>query len=72
MAATVAELTPAELRTLIAEVVHDQLTELLADPDQGQELRPEFVELVNDRMRRFTEEPRTLSLGEAFDEIERG
>lgn len=41
MASTVADLTPAELRALIEEVVHDQLLELIGDPDEGLPLRDE-------------------------------
>lgn len=42
MAATVAELTPAELRQMIQEAVRDELADLVSDPDEGLELRPEI------------------------------
>lgn len=53
MAATVADLTPSELRLLIEDVVQEKLVELLGDPDEGLELRPEVREqLERQRMRR--------------------
>lgn len=66
MASTVADLTPAELRALIAEVVHDQLVELIGDPDEGLELRPDFVLMLQERVRRFEKNGRTVSLEDAF------
>jgi len=71
MAATVAELTPAELRALIAEVVDERLVELLGDPDEGLELRPEFVQLIQERVSRYRKEAKTVSLSEAFGAIQR-
>lgn len=38
----VADLTVDELRALIREVVHEQLRDLLADPDKGLELTDEI------------------------------
>lgn len=55
MATTVGELTPAELRAMIEEVVHDQLIDLIGDPDQGLKLRPEVreqLERQQERVRR--------------------
>ena len=40
---TVADLTVEEFRELVREVVLQTLAELLRDPDQGLELREEFV-----------------------------
>ena len=71
MAATVAELTPAELRALIAEVVDERLVELLGDPDEGLELRPEFVQLIQERVSRYRKGAKTVSLSEAFGAVER-
>ena len=39
----VAELTTDELRELVREVVLQTFAELLGDPDEGLELRPEFA-----------------------------
>lgn len=70
MAATVAELTPNELRALVAEVVHEQLVELLGDPDEDLELRPEFVQLLQERVAHFEKGGKTLTLEEAFAPFE--
>jgi hypothetical protein len=42
VAPSVAELSVDELRTLIHEVVTEVINELLADPDEGLELREEL------------------------------
>jgi len=52
MAATVADLTPSELRLLIEDVVQEKLVELLGDPDEGLELRPEIREPLERQRRR--------------------
>ncbi len=44
MPATVAELTPEELRALIEEIVHDQIIELFGDPEEGLAIRLEVRE----------------------------
>lgn len=49
MASTVAEMTVAELRNLIAEVVEEKLAEVV-DPDEGLKLRPEFAAQLRDEM----------------------
>ena len=41
---TVKDLSIEELRSLIADVLEDKLRELLGDPDEGLELRPEVRE----------------------------
>jgi hypothetical protein len=41
---TVAEMTAAQLRTLIQSAVKEALQEILRDPDANLELRPEFEE----------------------------
>lgn len=52
MATTVAELTPAELRAMIEEIVRDELLDALVDPDEGLDLRPEVrAQLENQRER---------------------
>jgi hypothetical protein len=48
MRGTVAQMTKAELRALIAETIKLKLLELLKDPDAGLELRED----VRDRLRR--------------------
>lgn len=45
---TVSELSVEELRSLIGEVVEEKLRELLSDPDEDLEIRPEIRErLIN-------------------------
>ena len=48
---TVADLTVAELREMIRAAVVEALAELIEDPDEGLELREEFVEELKRRMR---------------------
>jgi hypothetical protein len=38
----VKDLSVEELRSLIGEVIEEKLFELLGDPDEGQEIRPEI------------------------------
>lgn len=64
--ATVAEMTPAELRAMIEEVVHDQLSDLIADPDEGFELRPEFVERLRREQAAIAAGDRGVSLAEVL------
>ena len=47
---TVADLTVAELRDVIRETVAEALAELIEDPDEGLELREEFVEEMAERL----------------------
>ncbi len=39
-----ADLTVEELKGLIREIIHEELRDLLEDPDRGRELRPELEE----------------------------
>lgn len=59
-------MTPAELRSLVEDVVQEQLAELIGDPDEGLALRPEFLQLLKQRIARFENEGTTVSLEEAF------
>lgn len=63
---TVGEMTVAEFRALVEDIVRDQLAELLRDPDEGLELHPEFLRRLEDRRNRFANEGETVSLDEAF------
>lgn len=63
---TVGEMTVAEFRALVEDIVRDQLAELLGDPDEGLELRPEFLRLLEERRNRFANGAETLSLDDAF------
>ena len=48
---TVADLTVAELRDMIRETVAEALAELIEDPDDGLELREEFVAEMAERLK---------------------
>ncbi len=55
----VADLTLEQFRTFIEEIVEQHLEEYLGDPDEGLELRPEFVRklkksLAHPPKRRYT------------------
>ena len=50
MAMTIADMTVAELRQLIADVVEEKLVEVLLDPDYGLELRPEVAARLREQM----------------------
>ncbi len=53
---TVKDMTPEDLKELIAEVVEEKVRELLADPDEGLVIRPE----VEKRLRSSLTQPRKL------------
>lgn len=65
MPTTLAEMTPAELRAVVEEVVHDQLVELLGDEDEGLELRPE----IRDRLLRQRQEVLAGERGTPLDQV---
>jgi len=67
MPTTVADLTPEELRAMIEEVVRDQLADILGDPDEGLEVRPELVAQLREQMKKVREG----ELGTPFAEIPR-
>lgn len=59
---TVAEMTADELRHMIEDVVEDKLMDLVRDPDQGLELRPEFEAEILRRMERFEQDGESVDL----------
>ena len=61
-----ADLTVAELRELIRETVLEVISELIEDPDEGLELREEFVEEME---RRLQSDSPTVPLAEAYPRI---
>ncbi len=65
MARTIAELTPEDLRKLVADVVEQKLLDLLGDPDEGLALRPE----LRDRLLRQRERVREGDRGTPLDEV---
>ena len=49
-AKTVADLTIEEFRELVREIVAELVAELISDPDEGLELREEFIEEMERRV----------------------
>lgn len=67
MKKTVANLTVDELRLLIQDAVDAALIEFFGDPDEGLELRPEFLERLEERAAAVrTGEADLVSFEEAF------
>lgn len=67
MANTVAEMSPADLREMLEELLEEKLSELIHDPDQGLEIR--------ESLRRRLEAQRTRTAsgerGRDLDEVAR-
>jgi HEAT repeat protein len=63
MAATVAEMTPHDLRKMIESVVEQKLFEVLGDPDEGLPLRKAFRD-------RLVRQERALAAGERGEALE--
>ena len=61
----VADLTVDELKGLIKEVVTQTLSEVLSDPDEGLELRPE----VEDQLRRSLAAMKAGKRGASLQEV---
>ena len=66
MARTIAELTPEDLRELVADVVEQKLLDLLGDPDEGLALRPELRDRLLRQRERVREGDRGISLDESL------
>lgn len=66
---SVTDLTVAELRTLIREVVTETITNLFTDPDEGLELREEFAAELRRSLLRSAEEQETDSLEDVLREL---
>jgi hypothetical protein len=64
MSTTVAELTVDELRYIIQEVMEQKLSEMLGDPDEGLELRPEIEQRLRRSLAYVAAGDKTLSLEE--------
>jgi len=70
MSTKVAELTVDEFKTLIEEVVEKKLAEMMGDPDEGLELRPEFEQRLRRSLAYVAAGGKTLSLEELTARIE--
>lgn len=52
MSTTVAEMSVAELREIIDEILQEKLEEIIGDPDEGLAIRPEVREQLLRQMER--------------------
>ena len=64
MSTKVAELTVDELKHIIQETMEQKLSEMLGDPDEGLELRPEFEQQLRRSLAYVAAGGKTLSLEE--------
>lgn len=69
MPKTVAQMTTEEFRALLEELIERKLRELLADPDAGLEVRPEFEQRLRELDKRVQEGDRGRDLDEVMDEL---
>jgi ribose 1,5-bisphosphokinase PhnN len=65
-----AEMTAQELKTLVQSAVREVLQEILADPDAGRELRPEFEARLQQAEAYVTSGGSLLSMEELVGQIE--
>lgn len=65
MGKNVAQMTEQELRDIVGDAVEEKLLELLADPDEGLEIRPELRSRLLDQQRQVSAGER----GRSFDEV---
>jgi ribosome-binding factor A len=66
----VTEMTAQELKQLVQSAVKEVLQEVLADPDVGLELRPEFEAKLRQAEAYVTADGRLLSMEELIGHIE--
>lgn len=62
----VADLTIAEFRALVREIVAEAIEELVEDPDEGLEVRPEFIEEMKELL--ASDEP-TIPADEVYRQL---
>ena len=70
MSTKVAELTVDELKHIIYEAMEQKLSEMLGDPDEGLELRPEFEQRLRKSLTYVAAGGKTLSLEELTARVE--
>ena len=64
MSTKVAELTVDEFKRIIEEAIEQKLSEMLGDPDEGLELRPEIEQRLRRSLAYMAAGGKTLSLEE--------
>ena len=67
---TVGAMTVAELRALVEDIVREQLIDLLGDPDEGLELRPEVRERLLAQQERVRQGERGIPLEEVVSRLD--
>lgn len=67
MAKTLGEMTEHDLRELVGDAVEERLLEILVDPDERAEVRPEFLESLHAEHRKVLDG----DLGHDLDEVAR-
>ncbi len=65
----VADMTQDELRNLVKSSVRQTLREMLRDPDEGLELRPEIIESIERQRKKFAAGKRGKSLDQVAKEL---
>ena len=70
MSTIVAELTVEEFKQIVEEAVERKLSEMLGDPDEGLELRPEIEQRLRRSLTYAAAGGKTLSLEEAIARVE--
>ncbi len=68
-ATQVADMTQDELRNLVKSSVRQGLLEMLRDPDEGLELRPEIIESIERQRKEFAAGKRGKSLDQVAKEL---
>ena len=66
---SVAQMTEADLRTLIGQIIEDKLLELLRDPDQGLELRDSVSRRLERQLREVEDGERGQPLHEVAEHL---
>lgn len=66
----VGAMTVTEFRSLIEDIVREQLIDLLGDPDEGLELRPEVRERLLAQQERFRQGERGVPLDEVVSRLD--
>ncbi len=65
----VVDMTQDELRNLVKSSVRQTLREMMRDPDEGLELRPEIIESIERQRKEFAAGKRGKSLDQVAKEL---
>jgi len=70
MPKTLAEMTEQDLRELVGDAVEERLLEILVDPDETAEIRPEFLETLHAEHKKVLDGDLGRDLDEVAQEME--